>query len=146
MTFRFEQKILFKHCDPAGIVFYPRYMEMMNDVVEDWFATDLGLPFEEMHAESGVPTVSITAEFRVPSRHGDRLMIALLPTRLGASSVDLELEATCKSDVRFISRLTLVNISMETMRPIRWPDALRARIAAALPRNAQLKDENHAAE
>ncbi|MEL6103010.1 MAG: acyl-CoA thioesterase, partial [Pseudomonadota bacterium] len=28
MSFQFLQKVLFKHCDPAGIVFYPRYFEM----------------------------------------------------------------------------------------------------------------------
>ena len=34
--------IRFRHCDAAGIVFYPRYFEMMNDLVEDWFA-ELGM-------------------------------------------------------------------------------------------------------
>ena len=34
MGFEFRQTIGFKHCDPAGIVFYPRYFEMFNDCVE----------------------------------------------------------------------------------------------------------------
>ena len=33
-VFSFSQDIGFRHCDPAGIVFYPRYFEMMNDAVE----------------------------------------------------------------------------------------------------------------
>ena len=55
--FHYTQKVMFKHCDPAGIVFYPRYFEMMNDVVESFFAECLGLPFERLLVTAGVPTV-----------------------------------------------------------------------------------------
>lgn len=37
MLFTFTQKVLFKHCDPAGIVFYPRYFEIINDCIEAFF-------------------------------------------------------------------------------------------------------------
>ena len=33
MTFTTQRKVRFQHCDPAGIVFYPRYFEMINSVV-----------------------------------------------------------------------------------------------------------------
>ena len=36
--------VRFSHCDPAGIVYFPRYFDMINGVVEDWFAGTLGLP------------------------------------------------------------------------------------------------------
>ena len=32
-----EVLVQFAHCDPAGIVFYARYFEIINEVVEDWF-------------------------------------------------------------------------------------------------------------
>ena len=32
--FTAEMTVAFRHCDPAGIVFYPRYFEMINDFVE----------------------------------------------------------------------------------------------------------------
>jgi 4-hydroxybenzoyl-CoA thioesterase len=41
MAFVMNQKVLFKHCDPAGVVFYPRYFEMINDCVEALF-DDIG--------------------------------------------------------------------------------------------------------
>jgi 4-hydroxybenzoyl-CoA thioesterase len=144
MGFRFEQKILFKHCDPAGIVFYPRYFVMINDTVEAWFDEALGLPFEAMHAETGVPTVTITADFTAPSRHGDRLVIDLVPTRLGGTSVDLTLTASCAGETRFVCRLTLVNVALDTMRPARWPEPQRGLIAAAIPPKPD--EETHAAE
>ena len=33
MRFTMPQKVQFKHCDPAGIVFYPRYFELLNDTL-----------------------------------------------------------------------------------------------------------------
>ena len=35
--FKYAIDIGFRHCDPAGIVFYPRYFEMMNDAIEIFF-------------------------------------------------------------------------------------------------------------
>ena len=35
MAFVFPQKVRFQHCDPAGIVFYPRYFEMLNTTIEE---------------------------------------------------------------------------------------------------------------
>jgi acyl-CoA thioesterase FadM len=32
-----QEKIRFQHIDYAGIVFYPRFLEMLNGLVEDWF-------------------------------------------------------------------------------------------------------------
>ena len=39
--------VRFQHCDPAGIVFYPRYLEMINQTVEEWFAA-MGRAFPDM--------------------------------------------------------------------------------------------------
>ena len=60
MAFVMVQKVLFKHCDPAGIVFFPRYFEMMNDCVETFF-DEIGLPFDDMHTWGGVPTVNVSS-------------------------------------------------------------------------------------
>ncbi len=58
-------------------MFYPRYFEMINQVVEDWFAGPLGQDFRSLHEglNIGVPTVSIECEFTHPSRLGDRLIL-----------------------------------------------------------------------
>jgi 4-hydroxybenzoyl-CoA thioesterase len=130
MSFVFPQRVRFQHCDPAGIVFFPRYFEMVNATVEEWFATRLGLPFHEMHgpARGGVPTASISAVFTAPSRLGDLLDWALAPVRLGRSSCELELSATCDGKPRARFSQTLVWIDMDSGRPRSWPEALRARI------------------
>ena len=40
-VFTVDIPVRFQHTDPAGIVFYPRYFEMINQVIEDWFAEKL---------------------------------------------------------------------------------------------------------
>lgn len=119
------QKVLFKHCDPAGIVFYPRYFEMMNDTVESFFDEVLGHPFEEMHRSGGVPTAAIETRFAAPSRHGDRLEITLEIEAVGRTSARYRMRATCDGELRFDTTATLVHVDA-TGRPDPWPEALRA--------------------
>ncbi|TCD11856.1 acyl-CoA thioesterase [Oricola cellulosilytica] len=127
MAFTVRQKVLFRHCDPAGIVFFPRYFEMINDIAEAWFSESLNAPWQEMHRNNGVPTAQIEVAFKAPSRHGDMLEITLTPQKIGATSVSLEFVAAGADGVRFIARSTLVYINAHG-RPERWPDELRERI------------------
>ena len=57
MAFVSDKQIRFHHCDPAGIVFYPQYFVLMNELVEDWFDRRLGIPFSDLHRDDrlGVP-------------------------------------------------------------------------------------------
>lgn len=141
MSFNFSQKVLFKHCDPAGIVFYPRYFEMVNDAVEQFFNDALGLPFETMHPDRGVPTIAIDIRFRAPSRHGDMLKIALQPAHLGTTSLKLMISATCGDELRFDAHHTLVHVEGRNLRPAPWPDAIRQILAGQVE---QYKDSSHA--
>jgi 4-hydroxybenzoyl-CoA thioesterase len=117
----------FNHCDPAGIVFYPRYFEMTNSVVENFFAEAVGHSFARMmEGGQGVPTARIEVTFRVPSRLGDRLEWSLQVMRVGGSSVTLLLTAAVGGAVRLTADLTLVWV--EQGRPGPWPDAIRAKL------------------
>lgn len=129
MMFTFPQKVLFKHCDPAGIVFFPRYFEMMNDCVEAFFDEALGLPFETLHITGGVPTGQIQTRFSAPSRHGDHLVLALLVTRIGNSSVDYRMVAHAGDELRFTTTATLVHTGPGG-RSAPWPDDIREKLDA----------------
>lgn len=129
MTFTRQIRVEFNHCDPAGIVFYPRYYEMTNSVVENFFRDRIGYPFEAMMAQGiGVPTVRIETDFRAPSRLGDLLDWQLCLTRLGHASATLRLNATCATQDRLCVILTLVWLGPDH-RPAPWPAAVRAHLA-----------------
>ncbi|MCE8005597.1 thioesterase family protein [Aestuariivita sp.] len=124
MAFIYRQKVKFKHCDPAGIVFYPRYFEMTNDTVEAFFEEVLGFSFAQVQAENGVPTAQIEATFAAPSRLGDDLEITLDIQRVGRSSLTVGYACHCADELRFRAQSTLVLTDRAgTSTP--WPDALR---------------------
>lgn len=130
MTYRRQIRVEFNHCDPAGIVFYPRYFEMTNSVCENFFREVVGYSFHAMMDDGiGVPTARIETDFHAPSRLGDVLDWTLAVDRLGAASLSLGLRATCNGQPRLSARLTLVWLGPD-QRPGRWPDPLRATLAA----------------
>ena len=47
-AYRKQVLIRFGDCDAAGIVFYPRYLDMFNSLVEDWFREKLDFSFTEI--------------------------------------------------------------------------------------------------
>ena len=134
MTFCVNQKVMFKHCDPAGIVFYPRYYEMMNDCVEAFF-DHIGHPFAHIHNTGGVPTSKIETRFLRPSRHGDMLCLELNVTKIGNTSLSLSIRTKCASEDRIHFTATLVNVD-KAGHPSTWPQGLCAAFAPYLKSEA----------
>jgi len=127
--YTYPQKVLFRYCDPAGIVFFPRYFEMINDCMEGFFADVLRTPFEDLLRTGGVPTVQLTSRFTAPSRHGDQLILSLRVTQVGRTSFSYEMTAACENERRFETVGTLVFVD-ETGRPAPWPTDLKNRLSA----------------
>lgn len=129
--FRVAKSVRFAHCDPAGIVFFPRYFELLNEVVEDWFAGPLESAFGALHLDErrGVPTVRLEADFVAPSRLGDVLDFTLTVADLGRASCRLVTMADCGAERRAAFRHTLVHVGPGVMKSTPWPEDLRRRIA-----------------
>ena len=132
-VFTTTRRVRFADCDAAGIVFFPRYFEMLNGVVEDWFAGPLGLSFAELHLRrhASVPTAAIEARFVAPSRLEDDLTFTLGVTRLGGASCTLRHRIAAGDELRFEASQTIVHAGA-SLKPEPWPEPLRARIAPFL--------------
>jgi 4-hydroxybenzoyl-CoA thioesterase len=123
--------IRFGHCDPAGIVFFPRYLEMFNNLIEDWCREELGVSFAEIHEGRGwgIPTVHLDVDFAAPSVLGEVLAASLVVRRIGTSSITSEIQfrgADGSERVRGTSVVVLIDA--KTRRAVPIPDDLRARI------------------
>lgn len=131
MTFVSQQLVRFAHVDAAGIVFYPRYFEMLNAAVEDYFAQARGVSFAAMHAERrlGVPTVKLEAEFVAVSRLGDLLDFRLTPERVGERSATFAISVCCGEVLRFRGQVVLVCMDLERGRSVDWPADMRPVVA-----------------
>jgi 4-hydroxybenzoyl-CoA thioesterase len=129
---RFERplRIRFAHCDPAGIVFFPQYLVMINNLVEDWVTDALGVPYAELlgRRRTGMPTVSLHCEFTAVSRMGDDVQLGLSVERLGGKSITLRIGCRCGDEQRMVIQQVLVFTSLDTHRAIDIPADLRSAI------------------
>jgi 4-hydroxybenzoyl-CoA thioesterase len=130
-VYRSEILIRFAYCDPAGIVFFPRYAEMFNNLVEDWCRDEIGLSFADIHLGRGwgLPTAHLEIDFISPSRVGDVLMGNLSVRSIGRSSLGLAivLQGADGAD-RVRAHTVLVLTEPKSNRPTPIPDELRARL------------------
>ncbi|HEV7456982.1 MAG TPA: acyl-CoA thioesterase [Roseococcus sp.] len=79
-------------CDPAGIVFYPRYFAMFDASTAALFHAALGMPKIAWIARFGIlgiPMVDTRAKFHVPSAYGDEVVIESRITAFRRSSFDV---------------------------------------------------------
>ena len=133
MNFHRPKLIRFAHCDPAGIVFYPQYFVLINELVEDWFSSVIEVTFADLHVRRrlGVPTVRIACTFSAPSRLGDVVDMSLQVSHVGASSVGIGV--LCEGNGKRVLQadLTLAFMSLDTARAVPIPDDVRARLGAA---------------
>ena len=128
--FECDKLIRFHHCDPAGIVFYPQYFVLFNELVEDWFNEGLGVDFARFHVEDGigVPMASIACRFLSPSKVGEMLRLSLSVNRIGKSSLELNVTGKSRDTVRVQATLTVVFASLKNHRSVPISDDMRARL------------------
>jgi acyl-CoA thioesterase FadM len=127
---RGRQKVRFAHCDPAGIVYFARYFDMMNSAVEDWFAEALGLDYHDIigRRRFGLGYARAETDFLEPSRMGDRLTFVVLVEAIGGASVKLRLRAYNDERPALDARLVMVTTALDTNRPTPVPPDIRARL------------------
>ena len=125
------RQVRFSDCDPAGIVFFPNYLVMLNGVVEDWWQ-HLGLPWTDTIGKRrmGTPVAHLDSHFLAPSSYGDTLRFELRVAALGRSSLNLEhhvLGPDARQRLHFKQRL--VCTTLDTHRSAPWPDDMVQAIA-----------------
>jgi 4-hydroxybenzoyl-CoA thioesterase len=92
LTAKREILIEWGDCDPAGIVFYPRYFAWFDACTAGLFA-HAGLPKPEMlkrYGIVGIPMVDTRGKFHIPSKFGDRVTVETRIAGFRRSSFDVE--------------------------------------------------------
>lgn len=129
--------VRFTHTDPGGYVFFPRYFEMLQAAVEDWFTHGLGLSYAGLiESGFGLPTARTECEFLRPSRLGEIIELAVVLERLGRSSMTVGFVGSVAGEERVRARSVLVLISLADGRPRPIEGELRTKLAAYLDKLA----------
>lgn len=127
LKFTRPHKIHFSECDPAGIVFYPQYFVMFNNLLERWIDALIpeGFAGYILDQRFGLPTVHLEAEFKAVSRMGDDIQLELCVERIGRKSITLRQSCIgANGELRMQVTQTYVTTSLETHQAIAIPDAL----------------------
>jgi 4-hydroxybenzoyl-CoA thioesterase len=85
-------RIEWSHCDPAGIVFYPRYFEIFDNSTNALFERALGLTFFQSLKTfkfAGYPLARTRSRFIRPTRFGDDVTVVSSIT-FGRASFSIE--------------------------------------------------------
>jgi len=80
-------------CDPAGIIFYPRYFEMFDSATTALIEHALGMKkieYLKAYGFAGHPVVAARARFRLATRFGDDVSIETALVECGRSSFKVE--------------------------------------------------------
>jgi 4-hydroxybenzoyl-CoA thioesterase len=131
--FSFDRELRFGDCDPSGIAYFPSYLNILNGVVEQFWAT-IGFPWPGLITvrKIGTPTVHLTCDFSRPSMFGDLLTFRLRVRRVGGASLHLEHVVSSADGIRWRARQILAAMSLVDHHAIPWPDDIRTALLAHL--------------
>lgn len=122
--------VRFTHTDPAGYVFFPRFFEMFQACVEDWFNTGLNVDYAKQILEYGVglPTAHTECDFSKPCKLGEQIEFSLTVEKIGNSSMTIRFIGRVDGEERLRAKSVLVSISTDNGRPVAISDTLRSRL------------------
>ena len=122
-------------CDPAGIIFYPRYFEIFDASTAALFEHALGITKFEMFKTlpfSGWPLARTQARFLKPTRFGDDVTVETRVT-FGRSSFDIEHKLSLKGELCAECSEKRVWVMRDAQRRLKShpvPDEVRAKFGA----------------
>lgn len=107
-------------CDPAGIVFYPRYFAMFDHSTVLLVEAALGmrkLKLYENYGFDGFPLVETQARFHLPTRYGDDVEIETAIANVGRSSFSLQHRLTLNGALAVEGNETRCWVKRDAARP-----------------------------
>ena len=129
MSFKRRIKVRFNDTDPAGVMYFPRFLARFHCVFEDWFDEDLKMPYRWVLEDSrvGFPTVHTECDYRRPFRFGDTIEVELLLTRVGRSAFTCTYRARAlgEDEVRVQARMVTATVNLDSFEAVPIPAALR---------------------
>ena len=125
-------RIRFAHVDPAGIVFYARYFEIINMVLEDWFRDGIGHDFGILNERDrvGIPLLHIEADFMRPSFLNDIVEFRLTVEKIGNSSFTINYEGWLGEELRLKMQAVHAFVELTQKKSVPIPDIVRERMKA----------------
>jgi 4-hydroxybenzoyl-CoA thioesterase len=136
LAYRTTIPVRFGDCDPAGIVYFPRFFNFFHGCFEDFFRDCAGITYHQViHGERvGFPVVHLEADFKVPLRQGDMTEVELAVKKLGHTSITCRYRVYNRATGHLCgeSTITVVVVHLDTLQPLPIPEKYRQAFASHL--------------
>ena len=123
-----RRTVVWRDCDPAQIVYTPRFLDFVAEAIEGWFRHVFGVDwygFRNLH-NVGVPAVHTSLDFTAPVHSGDELSLVVLVDEVGRSSLPFRVIGQLGDREAFRAAWTISIIDPAAgNRPISIPDDVR---------------------
>lgn len=139
-------RVRWGEADPAGIVYYPRFLEWFDEASDELFRA-LGLPWERFFPEQGItglPILEVHCRFTAPLRYGDDLRIVSTIAEVRDKTLRIEHvvkhgETTCATGYEVRAWAVPAEDGALRARPI--PEAVAARLRGEVEPSAVTRKE-----
>jgi 4-hydroxybenzoyl-CoA thioesterase len=126
---QFDFTVRWKDCDQAGIVFYPRYLEYMNDATHE-LMENAGYVFDaaDPSGKGVFPMVALNVTYLASMRLGDKGVIESRVISIGRTSLKIRHQIFCNGRAMVEAQETRVFASRGSDGVLKGqpvPDALR---------------------
>ncbi len=129
MGFHKQLKVRFNDTDPAGVMYFPRFLDRFHSVFEDWFDEDLKMPYRWCLEDTrvGFPAVHTQCDYRAPFRFGEVMDVELIVSKIGRKSFTCTYKACVLGDdeVRVFASMVTATVNLDTFEAVEIPAPLR---------------------
>jgi acyl-CoA thioester hydrolase len=127
-VFSFPVRIYYEDTDAGGVVYYANYLRFCERARSEWLR-DLGFGQQQLLAANGPVFVvrSVRADYLAPAHLDDSLTVISTLHDLKNVSVLFFQRISREDKLLFTAEVKVVPVSLDSGRPVPWPDAVRSR-------------------
>lgn len=133
-----RRRPLWGETDTAQIVYTARFPDYVMEAIEAWFSYVVGKNWYELNMDLGLgtPFVRLEMDIRKPLTPRDELVMPVLVEKLGNASLTFHVIGKRNNiETSFEARFVCCMVNNKSMKPVRIPDDIRARIEAYIQIN-----------
>ena len=127
--FAWNVRVYHEDTDMGGVVYYANYLKFAERARTEWLRA-LGFEQTELVRAHGVLFVvrSASIEYLKPSRLDDALQVTVELVKVGASQIDVNQRVLRGDEPLAYLEIRIACVAVGTLRPVRMPAPLAARI------------------
>ena len=122
--------VLWRDCDPAQIIYTPRFLDFVAEAVEGGFRHVFGVDWYGFRdsRDLRLPAVHTSLDFSLPVRSGGELSLIVLVDNVGRSSLPFKVIGRLGEREAFQATWVMSILDAADDRPTSIPDDIRERV------------------